>query len=98
MVYKSWISPSIERILSDGDVDVVNKVASEKTIRPQGMALPLLIYFVWRIFKWSKPERIQEEKIEQEIEEGIEKQRVQKKAIEKQRIDKERIGKMGIPN
>jgi hypothetical protein len=92
VVYESAIRPLLERLLWDR---VTPFVASKKSINPQGLALPLLIYFTWRIFKWSKPERIEADKIEQEIEGGIEKQRVQKKAIEKQRIDKERIGKNG---
>jgi hypothetical protein len=63
VIYESVLSPLLERLLRDGDVAVV---ASEKTIRPQGFALPLLIYFVWRTFKWSRPERVEEERIKEE--------------------------------
>ena len=92
VVYESVLNPLLERLLWDRDTPFV---ASKKSINPQGLALPLLIYFTWRIFKWSDPERLEEERIEQEIEERIEKQRVQKETIEKQRIDRERIGKKG---
>jgi len=95
VVYKTLLDPLLERLLRDTNVAVVAKVADDKFPKPQGAALGFLIYFVWRIYKWSKPERIQEEKIEQEIEERIERQRVQKKIIEKQKIAKERVGKNG---
>lgn len=92
VIYDNLLNPLLERLLWDRDTPFV---ASKKYTNPQGLALPLLIYLTWWIYKWSKPERIEAKKIEQAIEEGIEKQRVQKKAIEKQRIDKERIGKNG---
>jgi hypothetical protein len=82
VVYESVLGPLLERLLWDRDTPFI---ASKKSINPQGLALPLLIYFTWRIFKWSKPGKIEEEKIKQEIEERI----------VKQRIDKERIGKNG---
>lgn len=62
VVYESVLGPLLERLLRDRDIAVV---ASKKTIRPQGIALPLLIYFVWRTFKWSRPERVEEERIQE---------------------------------
>jgi hypothetical protein len=70
VVYESVIGPLIERLLRDRDVDIV---ANEKSIKPQGLALPLLIYFVWRIFKWSRPERLEEQKVELLISTGTDK-------------------------
>lgn len=65
IVYKSWISPSLERILKDDDVELVTKVTDDKFPKPTGAALGILIYFVWRTFKWSRPERVEEEKIKE---------------------------------
>ena len=92
VVYESVLGPLLERLLRDSDVAIV---ASKKAIRPQGIALPLLIYFVWLTFKWSKPERIEKDRIAEEIEERIEKERIEKKRNEELRIQKERIGKNG---
>jgi hypothetical protein len=58
VVYESVLSPLLERLLWDRDTPFV---ASKKSINPQGLALPLLIYLTWRIFKWSDPGRLEEE-------------------------------------
>jgi hypothetical protein len=58
VIYESVIGPLLERLLWDRSTPFV---ASKKSINPQGLALPLLIYFTWRIFKWSDPERFEEE-------------------------------------
>ncbi len=77
VVYKSVLGPLLERLLWDG---VTPFVASKKSINPQGLALPLLIYFTWRIFKWSRPERVEEERIK---EKKIEEERVGKNGYTK---------------
>lgn len=92
VVYESVLGPLLERLLRDSDGAIV---ASKKAIRPQGIALPLLIYFVWLTFKWSKPERIENDRIAEEIEGRIKKERIEKKRNEELRIQKEKIGKNG---
>jgi ankyrin repeat protein len=77
VVYESVLGPLLERLLRDSDVAIV---ASKKVIKPQGFALPLLIYFVWRTFKWSRPERVEEERIK---EEKIEEERIGKNGYTK---------------
>jgi len=86
VVYKSVLGPLIEILFRDRDVALVTKVAGEKFPRPQGIALPLLIYFVWRTFKWSEPETIEKDRAEKEAEEKNQKNK--KEIIKKQKIGK----------
>ena len=75
IVYKNWFGPILETISRDNDVEQAIKFP-----KSYGMAIPLLIYFVWRIFKWSKPGRVEEERIEKE---RIEKERIGKNGYTK---------------
>ena len=95
LIYKNWLSPVLERLFRGTDIQIFNSVAGDKSLKAPGLALPILIYFVWRIFKWSKPEKIEDDKIKEGMEKINEKERIKNKIIEEEKIEKERIGKNG---